>query len=118
MRETFVHFRVDESGKVKPRRRKDNWRPAERGGGTLCMLWDGDKLVATGFSECSPKDVFCFNIGRIVARARALSALTGKRVTFSIPRRGQFSRDVYTLVSKKFDGDGRAFVNTILESFK
>jgi hypothetical protein len=54
------------------------WTPMPRGGYTRCYVYDQDYLMATGLAECSPRDSFCYKIGRDISRGRALKAL--KRV--------------------------------------
>ena len=62
------------NGPVKVR--KTRWQPLPRGGYTLCMVYDDNReLVATGVAECSPKDSFCYKVGREIAHGRMLQQL-------------------------------------------
>jgi hypothetical protein len=54
------------------------WSPTERGGYTFCFVYEGDDAsepIAVGLAECSPKDAFCYRLGREISRGRALDEL-------------------------------------------
>ena len=50
---------------------KSNWQPHGRGGITYCQLVEDGEVVAQGVAYCSPKDNFCYRVGRDIARGRA-----------------------------------------------
>jgi len=56
-------------------RGKSDWEPAIYGGLTICYVYRGDEMVAIGEAQCSTKDQFCYRIGRMIARGRALKEL-------------------------------------------
>jgi hypothetical protein len=65
-----LHFRRGEHS---------GWTPSPRGGYTICRIYTNDnELLAAGLAECSPRDSFCYKLGRDISRGRALKAL--KRV--------------------------------------
>ena len=49
--------------------------PAPKGGATVCHLYRGDYLVATGQTVCLPQDAFCYETGRKYAYKDALDRL-------------------------------------------
>lgn len=52
------------------------WEPAECGGYTLCGVFDADgQPLAAGLAECSPRDNFCYRLGRVIAAGKALKVL-------------------------------------------
>lgn len=58
------------------RGRTKTWQPSERGGYTLCFIYnDEGEVVATGVAECSKLDHFCYRLGREISRGRALKTL-------------------------------------------
>lgn len=60
------------------RGRTKEWHPFERGGYTLCFIYDGGgKLVAVGRAECSKLDPFSYRLGREISLGRALKVLRG-----------------------------------------
>lgn len=77
----FKHFRIDPNGELHHYRRgKDrksdtpltSWTPRERGGMTICYIYQDDDLVGMGMAHCSLKDQFVYRIGRDIAKGRAL----------------------------------------------
>ena len=50
---------------------KSDWQPHGRGGITYCQLVEDGEVVAQGVAYCSPKDNFCYRVGRDIARGRA-----------------------------------------------
>jgi len=81
----FKHFRIAPDGELKHYRRgKDSennpltlWTPRERGGETVCYLYQEDKLVGMGIASCSLKDQFCYRIGRLISEGRARKTMEG-----------------------------------------
>lgn len=56
------------------------WIPTGNGGYTACIVYDQDgNKLAESVAECSPKDQFCYRIGREIAKGRALDYLKKKR---------------------------------------
>lgn len=52
---------------------RSHWKPAERGGLTVCVIVDeADHVLGTGTAECSIKDAYNYRIGRLIASGRAL----------------------------------------------
>jgi len=49
--------------------------PHERGGITTCEIVDDGEVVAQGVAYCSPKDAFCYRVGRAIAGGRAAKQL-------------------------------------------
>jgi hypothetical protein len=62
---TYIHYTRGES----------KWEPTIYGGLTICYVYRGDEMVAIGEAQCSTKDQFCYRIGRMIARGRALKNL-------------------------------------------
>jgi hypothetical protein len=64
-----AHYRP---GKGKNGKRLTSWEPMPKGGMTVCLILDDEgRPVNTGIALCSPKDNFCYQIGRDKARDRA-----------------------------------------------
>ena len=81
------------------RRGGTSWSPLERGGYTLCYIYDQNgSLVSSAVAECSPKDNFCYRTGRAIAKIRAECALVEGGV--EPYKRARLSR-----VSRGFGGD-------------
>jgi len=73
MQTSFIHYRLDEDGIAwRNHRGKNMFKPAERGGLTVCILKDDEsRVVSWGVAECSRKDAFCYATGRKIAEGRA-----------------------------------------------
>ena len=52
--------------------REYGFRPAAKGGTTLCEIEFADGNVARTFARCSPRDNYCKATGRMIAIGRAL----------------------------------------------
>lgn len=79
----FTHvrrFEIGDSGFFieAPRGAMGSKQPNAHGGGTICEVFLGDALIASGESYCSERDNFCRKIGRDIALGRAVAELTGK----------------------------------------
>ena len=84
----FKHFRIAPDGELKHYRRgKDSknqpltpWTPRERGGMTICYLYqkDNDNFIGMGMAHCSLKDQFCYRIGRLISEGRARKTVSIK----------------------------------------
>ena len=65
----LVHYRP---GKGKNGKRLTAWQPLPKGGMTVCLIVsDSDEVVSMGVALCSPRDNFCYRVGRDKARDRA-----------------------------------------------
>lgn len=56
------------------------WTPHERGGATLCHVYNDGNLIAWGLAFCSMKDGFSYRLGREVSRGRAIAWLNGGKM--------------------------------------
>lgn len=70
---SYWHYRYEEdSDSLKEySRRLKQFRPATRGGITICTI-KGENGLYAGASFCSRKDNFCYSLGRKIALGRAL----------------------------------------------
>lgn len=80
-------------------RGESDWTPRERGGYTLCFVYNSDgEMVSSGIAECSPLDAFNYRIGRTISRIRARAALTETGINPNIEA-------MLKSVSRGFGGD-------------
>lgn len=65
-----VEYREDNGPIYRP-----GTAPHTHGGKTVCRVYDGEVIVATGTAWCSINDPFSYRVGRAIARGRALKVL-------------------------------------------
>ena len=74
---------------------------------TICEIKRGEKIVATGATECHPKDNFCYDTGRKISLARALQTLfpnkKGKKRSKATQAKRQLFWDAYAEKRGGFD---------------
>ena len=65
----LAHYRP---GKGRNGKRLTAWKPLPKGGMTVCLIVsDSGEMISMGVALCSPRDCFCYQVGRDKARDRA-----------------------------------------------
>jgi len=61
------------------------WRPGSHGGLVICTIYNNDGVgVCCGKATCHTEDVFCYRIGRDIAKGRALKKLAERKYSVSL----------------------------------